>query len=1054
MISKPHHLTVRKGQSARAAAEHVANYAREEQPHGVSREGQPGYYSKADTPSRWMGEGARALGLEGEVRREDLIEVLQGHLPNGEDISSRGGRKAERRMATDLTVSVPKSVSILAIGGSDPRIEGLLWDAVEYTGKFIEKECIVARRGHGGTDVEHTGKMVCAGYQHNDARMVDGMADPDWHLHMLIMNITQRSDGTWVARDLSFGERNVLRMTADYAMKAYLAKRLQELGYKVRMTKDGFEIEGITQEQIDALSRRTGQVDAKLESQGLTRETSTTNQRDAANLGTREGKTKLGRLDHAYQVRGRIRDVGLDLDALTKEAMENGPTDRHDLNSEAVASAARHLGERESVFSKNMTRLEALKAATTNVTLDTVDAAIAANAAGLIDVGGDKLTTRDALYREQEILARARAGRDQAPAIATVGVAQALITKTEAAQGYPLTVGQREAITLALAAPDRVVGIVGAWGVGKTTGVVRPIVAQAKESGFHTIGITPTTKARKELAEAKPDQLMTIAAWLQTKPQVSASGKIIRDDRRVIVMDEAAMVSAVDMDRVLQKLDTEGGRLILVGDPQQLRSVAAGTPMQQMIESGAIQVARVTEVVRQTDKRLLEMAQVWANGDAKSAVVIAREYMQAVTVTESDWTAVGKEAPNQAEGDVVDSSGIKPTDKMVKLAEELGMDAPEESSFQEVREWLDQHTKKPLGFEERHKGEAPEKKPSIPREVRAAAIARATAERYLSFTQERRDDTIMMAFTNKMRRDINSRVREALQERGEVSVTHEIPIRALDRADLTEEQMARAESYQGRDDLVVRLSEGRGNNRREVDYKVVGVEKGRVLLKNDEGDRKSWNPATANKPRVYTARDMSLAQGDVIAFRDNSGKHTDPNRIDNGEVGKVTHVDTSGVTVRMDDGRDVVLDPTRRQVVDYGWAVTIHAGQGATKGGALLGMESAAGMEAIADLGGVGFTREKQYLDVITDDVEKLSKKLEKWAVHQTAMAATRASQIADLDTIKALRAEASQALGQAGDLSRARDHLAEEPVELAQARQERELLKQREAAHEQEMDR
>ena len=1017
-----------------------------------------GYYSeKGGAPSRWLGEGARRLGLEGPVDEKVLTELLQGRLPDGTDISERGGRKASRRMGTDLTISAPKSFSMLVAGAPPEERAALmrLWDeAVAEAARVIEREAITARRGgQGRAGVEYTGNMVAAVFTHEDARPVDGRADMDIHGHLLVMNMTQRADGQWVARDLDFGKQNVIRMTADFAAKAVLAQGLQKMGHAIRPTKDGFEVAAFTDPEIRLFSRRTVQIDNTLTDRGLTRQDSTSSQRNATNLATRQDKLQLSQEEQRWEWRQRLREAGLDMDAIVAEAKERGPIESPDLTTEAVASAARHLGERESVFSKRMTRLEALKAGMGNTTLDTVDAAITANAAGLIDVGGDKLTTRDALYREQEILARARAGRDQAPAIVTVGVAQSLIAKTEAAQGYPLTQGQREAITLALAAPDRVVGIVGAWGVGKTTGVVRPIVAQAKQSGFHTIGITPTTKARKELAGAKPDQLMTIAAWLQTKPQTSAQGKIIRDEKRLIVMDEAAMVGSEDMARVLQKLDTEGGRMILVGDPQQLRSVAAGTPMQQMLETNAIQVARVTEVVRQTDKRLLEMAQVWANGDAPAAVAIVQEYMQTVTVTESDWEAAGKEAPDPEKArEERDTSNIKPTAKMIRLAEETGMEAPSEASFQEVREWLDEHTKTPLGFEERHKGEAPEKKPSIPREVRAAAIARATAERYLSFTQERREDTIMMAFTNKMRRDINSRVRDALQARGEVSVTHEVPVRALDRADMTQEQMARAESYQGREDLVVRLSEGRGKNRREVDYKVVGVETGRVLLENDEGDRKSWNPATANKPRVYTARDMSLAQGDVIAFRDNSGKHTDPNRIDNGEVGKVTHVDASGVTVRMDDGRDVVLDPTRRQVVDYGWAVTIHAGQGATKGGALLGMESAAGMEAIADLGGVGFTREKQYLDVITDDIEKLSKKLEKWAVHETAMAATKTAHTPDLERIQALRAQASQALGQAGDLSKARDR-AEEPVELAQAREEeRALKKQREL--EQEMDR
>ena len=1047
MISKPHHLTVRKGQSARAAAEHVANYAREEQPHGVSREGQPGYYSKADTPSRWMGEGARALGLEGEVRREDLIEVLQGHLPNGEDISSRGGRKAERRMATDLTVSVPKSVSILAIGGSDPRIEGLLWDAVEYTGKFIEKECIVARRGHGGTDVEHTGKMVCAGYQHNDARMVDGMADPDWHLHMLIMNITQRSDGTWVARDLSFGERNVLRMTADYAMKAYLAKRLQELGYKVRMTKDGFEIEGITQEQIDALSRRTGQVDAKLESQGLTRETSTTNQRDAANLGTREGKTKLGRLDHAYQVRGRIRDVGLDLDALTKEAMENGPTDRHDLNSEAVASAARHLGERESVFSKNMTRLEALKAATTNVTLDTVDAAIAANAAGLIDVGGDKLTTRDALYREQEILARARAGAGTVAALMPSAAAEAFISEQERRQGFSYTKGQREALALALTTTDRVTGVRGAWGAGKTTSM-KGLTRAAHDLGVATIGLAPTTRAASELESAGTQDIRTIASWLMTKPELGADGTQIRNENRLIILDEAGMVSSEDMDRVMKKLDAEGGRLLLVGDPQQLRAVAAGTPFEQMLKTGAIRYAEVDEVQRQRDPRLREMAQVWARGDAVAAVEIAQEYMRTVAITEQDWAAAGKEAPDKSQ-ERVGGDDIKPTDAMVRLAEETGMDAPAEATFREVREWLDAHVEKKLGFDEQRR-EAPEKKTTIPREVRQAAIAREAAQTYLSKDRARREDTIMMAATNRLRMAINRHVREGLKARGEVG-GQEVTVRALDKSQMTHEALARAESYirkEGDPEIIVRLQEGRGKNRREVDYKVAGVEKGRVMLEDPDGKVKSWNPATAIRPGVFTAREMAVAPGDEISFRDNVGRKGAPDRIDNGTLGKVVGIDKRGIEVALDDGRQVFLDPNKNHVMDHGWAITVHKAQGAGRGRVIYAAESI-GQEAIAQLAGVACTREKDDIEIITDDTEKLSKAMGKWATHETAIAATKSQRIADLDTLKSLRAQAAEALGRAGDLSRARD-LAEEPVELAQAREEeRELTKRRELEQE-----
>jgi conjugative relaxase-like TrwC/TraI family protein len=1023
------HLSVRPGQSPKSAAAQVAGYVQAER----DEEKKTGYYSeRGGAPSRWLGEGARRLGLSGSVDAEVFMELLQGHLPTGEDISDRGGRAAGRRMGTDLTISAPKSFSML-VAGADPETRAdllRLWDeSVSAAASVIEKESTVARLGKGGATVEHTNCMVAATFRHEDARPVDGVADMDIHSHLIHLNMTQRSDGVWAARDLDFGQRNVLRMTADFAAKAVLAKGLQERGHAIRQTKDGFELAAITDPEIRLFSRRTTQIDDTLEERGLTRQSSTSDQRDATNLATRQDKLQLSQIEQAWDWRKRLREAGINIDKMIRAArdvLKRGPVTVADLSTDAVASATRHLGERESVFSKRMTRLEALKAGMGAVTLDTVDQAIADKAAGLIDVGGDKLTTREALYREQEILAHAREGRGQVEAICTESDVQSLIEKVEAGmdEGKRLSDGQREAIRLALTTTDRVSAIVGVWGVGKTTGAVRPIVSQAKTHGFHVIGITPTTKARKELAGAQPDELMTIAAWLQTKPETRKDGTVIRDERRLIVMDEAAMVSAGDMDRVMQKLAAEGGHLVLVGDPQQLRAVSAGTPMQQMIETGAVAHVKISQVMRQTDARLREMAQVWGDGDAKGAVVIAQEYMRTVTVTEEDWKTAGKMRPNNdpAKGGH-DDDDIKPTDAMVRLAEDTGMEAPDEASFREVREWLDTHTEKTLGYDDRRRSPS-EKKTMAPREVRAAALAREAAATYLQLTAAQRDDTIMMTGTHILRRAVNGLVRAGLRERGEIG-SQEITIRALDKSDMTEEQMARPESYQGREDLVVRLSERVDRARKDVDYKVVGVEKGRVILERLESPnrRRAWNPVTAKSAQVYVARDMALAAGDVIAFRDNAGPKDTPERVDNGEIGKILHVDKSGVTVRMEDGRTIGLDPQKRHVIDHGWAVTVHASQGATRERALYVAESAAGQDAIAQLGGVACSREKSALTILTDDQAKLSAKLEKWAVHETAMAAAKAAaREVDLETLKDLRAEAQAELGRAGDLSKARE--------------------------------
>ncbi|MCB2079192.1 MAG: relaxase domain-containing protein, partial [Novosphingobium sp.] len=59
----------------------------------------------------WGGEGARLLGLEGEVDRDAFEAILAGRLPSGEMV----GQVEGRRLGLDLTFSMPKSASILAL---------------------------------------------------------------------------------------------------------------------------------------------------------------------------------------------------------------------------------------------------------------------------------------------------------------------------------------------------------------------------------------------------------------------------------------------------------------------------------------------------------------------------------------------------------------------------------------------------------------------------------------------------------------------------------------------------------------------------------------------------------------------------------------------------------------------------------------------------------------------------------------------------------------------------------------------------------------------------
>ena len=994
-------IKTRKGKTLQQTAAGIVDYLKNEK---EVLDQKTGYYSKGQAPSMWLGAGAKALGLEGAVEDKDLYQLLQGRLPDGTDLSKRGGKERTARLGTDITLSVQKSYSMMAL--ADPELLALLDEGVKYVSGFIEKEVVTARLKKGGAEVEHTGKAVIAGYRHEDTRMVGGTADMDLHYHLLVLNSTQRADGTWVRVDLSWGERMVLAKTADFVLKAWLAQKVQERGYKIRPTENGWEFEAVPQAHIDINSRRSAQIDEWLTAHGIDPKKATDAQGTQASLATRGSKAQMGRIDQQYEWRARLREQGLDLDAIVRDARARGPIATPDLSLEAVRSAARHVGARESVFSKDITRLETLKAGMGSVTLETVESAMQDKSAGLLEVGGGKITTRETLYREQEILARIRAGRDTLAPLCTHEQVSTLIETTERDHGYPLSQGQKDAITLALTTTDQVVGIVGVWGSGKTTGAVAPIIAAAKAQGLHTIGIAPTTKATKELAGAKADETMTIAAWLQTKPETTKGGAIVRDDNRIILMDEAAMVDSATRDEVQKKLDAEGGRMVEVGDPQQLAAVGAGRPMQQAIETQAMAVVKITEVQRQTDPRLKEMTEKWGKRDLAAAVQIAQEYMHEVTVTDADY----------AEAKLLNSTV--------------------------------------LGFEHRENDKASEQQRSkaAPRAVRQAAIVRQVAAEYLSLTTEQRADTVMMTSTNELRVRVNAAVRAGLVAEGALDGPDRT-FHALEKTKMTEEQLARPESYS--EGLIVRMPQGRGKDRRIEDFKVLGVEKNRVILEGRDGERKIWNPAIARSPQVYEQRDIPLAIGDELNFRDSAGLQGAPGRIKNGEDAKVIgFTDAGAARLKMEDGREIQIAPDANHPMDHGYCKTVNGSQGATKGRAIYGVEGVSDKQALANLGGVATSREKESLTIITDDTKKVSSALGKWAEHKTAMEATKAAEQPDLATLQSLRSEAQADLGQVGDLSKAREEAEAQAEAERQAREQEQQAQQRARDHEEELER
>jgi exodeoxyribonuclease V alpha subunit len=166
--------------------------------------------------------------------------------------------------------------------------------------------------------------------------------------------------------------------------------------------------------------------------------------------------------------------------------------------------------------------------------------------------------------------------------------------------GIELGEQQRQALSLALTA--KVMVLTGGPGTGKTT-LVRGIIEILGKKGLRVELAAPTGRAAKRLGEATGREARTVHRLLEWSPPERRFGR----DRGnplsadLLVIDEASMLDVTLTYHVLRAVPPEA-RVILVGDVDQLPSIGPGRVLEDLIESGAIEVARLTEIFRQTEE--------------------------------------------------------------------------------------------------------------------------------------------------------------------------------------------------------------------------------------------------------------------------------------------------------------------------------------------------------------------------------------------------------------------------------------------------------------------
>ncbi|MCY4488196.1 MAG: relaxase domain-containing protein, partial [Deltaproteobacteria bacterium] len=425
---------------------------------GVAYYEKDGYYAREDPAHReasaWVGRGAEALDLTGPVDPDTFKAVLEGKVPDGPHLGKRD-KDGEicHRPGRDVTLSAPKSVSLMALVGGDDRIVAAHDRAVTRTLAWVERNAVETRlQDKASGAMVHAGgqKMVAATFRHDTSRNLD----PQLHTHAVVANMVQGDDGKWRTMVNDGLYRNKMAIGAVY--RAELARDLKDLGYGIEKTHpDGrFEIAGVSREVVEGFSTRRAEIEAAMAARDEGAPLENPKLADRAALMTRAKKREVDKGELRRSWERQAAELGFSADTVRAKARQaerkqpapdlfSGPVRAA---GETAAWAVEHLSERQAVFDHGDLLAATLARELGAVTAEAAERAIA----GLEQEGelhgarglkhGRHWTTDEAMARESEAIALMKAGQGAEKTIMRGWIAETKL------HGGRLNEGQKEAV--------------------------------------------------------------------------------------------------------------------------------------------------------------------------------------------------------------------------------------------------------------------------------------------------------------------------------------------------------------------------------------------------------------------------------------------------------------------------------------------------------------------------------------------------------------------------------------------------------------------------------
>jgi conjugative relaxase-like TrwC/TraI family protein len=530
---------------------------------------------RATIDARLVAELSDALGLNphvlypGSSRRPSFAEAFR----------VAGSKVDTRRSGLDVVVSAPKSVSVL-FALAEPAVARTVLAAHEHAVRealgYLERHTSHAMRGHQGGG-QRAGRIdtegfVGAAFTHHRSRE----DDPQLHTHLVIANVLHGVDGKWSAVDSRAVYRHA--RTAGCIYQAVLRGELtRQLGLSWDPISKGVaEIRGIPRVVLRSFSRRREAIEAELDRTGGSGRRAA----QRAAYRTRPAKSSRGVGSLRQRWAERTRELGHDPSRLVQQVLQRQHVpalpDHSDIAHQLLGPHG--LTERATSFDRR----------------DVIQTLTESLPAGIVLTGQQWEAAADRMLRAPDAV---RLLRPQDSSGARWTAAELLATEHKAitlaatpsnvptyqrqharefAASHPISDEQRELVAELLQSPATVDIVVGPAGSGKTA-LLRAAAAGWSQLGVPVMGcsLAAVTARRLEAATGIPSS--SITRLLHDARRDGGTGSEVGlPTRVVVVVDEASMVGTRDLAALAVRAGSVGGKLVLVGDPEQLPEVEAG----------------------------------------------------------------------------------------------------------------------------------------------------------------------------------------------------------------------------------------------------------------------------------------------------------------------------------------------------------------------------------------------------------------------------------------------------------------------------------------------